>query len=248
MKISKFKGRDPLWWLFEVYNLFALENTPPHHMVSIASYFLEGEALEWFQDLEASRLCTDWVEFVCSLQDCFRTPIHDTSMEVTTQEVPLELTKIQEFKEILEVEEQSMIQEAEVTSKIDEPITAQESTKIIERPNFQDLNSCELNLKSQMFLEKESLKDDIESRLLYKEITFMCVGPIVKEKCMHLRVKISLSYWLMGRLPLMEFHYLNLEDKIHIPGGWNVMTRISILQRLHGRSNTWDEVLECRTR
>jgi hypothetical protein len=27
-----------------------------------------------------------------------------------------------------------------------------------------------------------------------------------------------------------------------------VMTRISILQRLHGRSNTWDEVLECRTR
>jgi hypothetical protein len=59
-----------------------------------------------------------------------------------------------------------------------------------------------------MFLEKESLKDDIESRLLYKEITFMYVGPIVKEKCMHLRVKISLSYWLMGRLPLMEFHLL----------------------------------------
>ena len=105
MKISKFKGKDPLWWLFEVYNLFALENTPPHHMVSIASYFLEGEALEWFQDLEESRLCTDWVEFVCSLQDCFRTPIHNTSMEATTQEFPLELTKIQESKEILEVKE-----------------------------------------------------------------------------------------------------------------------------------------------
>ena len=110
-----------------------------------------------------------------------------------TQEFSLELTKIEESKEILEVKEQFKIQEAEVTSKIDEPMTAQEvqeSTKINERPNFQDLNSCELYLKSQMFVEKESLRDDIESRLLYEEITFMYVGPIVKKKCIHLRVKI----------------------------------------------------------
>jgi hypothetical protein len=70
-----------------------------------------------------------------------------------------------------------------------------------------------------MFIEKESLRDDNESRLLYEEITFMCVGPIVKEKCIHLRVKISLSYWLMGRSPLMEFPNLNIEDKIHSQGG-----------------------------
>ena len=80
--------------------------------------------MEWFQDLEASRLCTNWVEFVCSLQDHFRTPIHDAPMEATTQEFPLELTKIQESNEILEVEEQSKIQGAEVTS--DEPMKAQE--------------------------------------------------------------------------------------------------------------------------
>uniref|UniRef100_A0A2N9I8U1 Retrotransposon gag domain-containing protein n=1 Tax=Fagus sylvatica TaxID=28930 RepID=A0A2N9I8U1_FAGSY len=169
MKISKFKGGDPLWWLFEVYNFFALQNTP---LVSIASYFMEGEALEWFQDLKALRSCTDWVEFVCSLQDRFRTPIHDAPMEATTQEFPLKLTKIQESKEILEVEEQSKIQEVEVTSKIDQPIKAQEieeSTKINEQSNFQDLNACKLYLRSQGFLEKESLKDDIESRPIYEE-------------------------------------------------------------------------------
>ena len=124
MKISKFKGGDPLWWLFELYNFFALENTPPHHMVSIASYFLEGEVLEWFQVLKALRLCTDWVEFVCSLQDRFRKPIHDAPMEATTQEFPLELTKIQE---------------AEVTSNIDKPMKAQEveeSTRIDELSKF----------------------------------------------------------------------------------------------------------------
>ena len=185
--------------------------------------------MEWFQDLEASRLCTNWVEFVCSLQDHFRTPIHDAPMEATTQEFPLELTKIQESKKILEVEEESKIQEAKVTSNIDEPMKAQEveeSTRIDERSNFQDFNACKLYLMSQRFLEKESLKQDIESRPIYKEIIFMHMGPIVKEKCMQMGVKISLSYWLMGRSPLIEFLYLNLEDKIHIQGGWNVMTRI----------------------
>ena len=222
MKISKFKGGDPLWWLFEVYNFFALENTPLHHMVSIPSYFLEGEVLEWFQVLEASRLCIDWVEFVCSLQDCFRKLIHDAPMEATTQEFPLDLTKIQESMEILEVEEESNIQEAEVTSNIDEPIKAQEveeSTRIDEQSNFQDFNAFKLYLRSQRFLEKESLKHDIESRPIYKEIIYMHMAPIVKEKCMHMGVNISLSYWLMGRSHLMEFLYLNLEDKIHIQGG-----------------------------
>ena len=56
-----------------------------------------GIEIMHFQDLMASRLCTDWVEFVCSLQDRFRTPIHDISIEAMTQEFPLELTKIQEL-------------------------------------------------------------------------------------------------------------------------------------------------------
>jgi hypothetical protein len=205
--------------------------------------------LEWFQDLEASRLCTNWVEFVCSLQDCFRTPIHDAPMEATTQEFPLELTKIQESNEILEVEEQSKIQGAEVT--LDEPMKAQEveeSTKIDEQYNFQDPNAWKLYLWLQRFLEKESLKDDIESRPIYGEITFMYIGPIVKEKFMHIRVKISLSFWLMGRSPLMKFPYMNLEDKICLEGEGNVMTRISMHQRYMGGGIPWDGVLGCRTR
>jgi hypothetical protein len=40
--------------------------------------------------------------------------------------------------------------------------------------------------RSQRFLEKESLKHDIESRPIYKEIIYMHMGPIVKEKCMHM--------------------------------------------------------------
>ena len=66
-----FKGGDPFQWPIKLYEFFALDNTPPHRMVSIASYYMEGEAWEWFQDAEASGLCTNWVHFICALQDWF---------------------------------------------------------------------------------------------------------------------------------------------------------------------------------
>ena len=81
MEIPKFKGGDPFSWLFKVYKFFAFNNTPSHDMVSIASYYMEGEAHDWFQTLEATGLCTDWVEFICALQDRFRIPINEVSME-----------------------------------------------------------------------------------------------------------------------------------------------------------------------
>ena len=81
-----FKGKDPFRWPIKLYEFFALDNTPPHRMVSIASYYMEGEAWEWFQDAEASGLCTNWVHFICALQDWFWAPIFDASMETTTQE------------------------------------------------------------------------------------------------------------------------------------------------------------------
>ena len=50
-------------------------------MVFIASYYMEGEAHDWFQTLETERLCTDWVGFICTLQDRFRIPIKEVPME-----------------------------------------------------------------------------------------------------------------------------------------------------------------------
>ena len=34
-----FKGGDPFWRLLNLYEFFALENTPPHLMFFIASYY-----------------------------------------------------------------------------------------------------------------------------------------------------------------------------------------------------------------
>ena len=68
-----FKGGDPFWWLVKLYEFFVLDNTPPHENI-------------WFQDTEASGLCTNWMHFICTLQDRFQASILDASMKTTTQE------------------------------------------------------------------------------------------------------------------------------------------------------------------
>ena len=102
MEIPKFKGGDPFSWLFKVYKFFTFNNTPSHDMVSIASYYMKGEAHDWFQTLEAMGLCTDWVEFICALQDQFRIPINEVSMEA-----PIEKS----FENLVQPIQESNIQE-----------------------------------------------------------------------------------------------------------------------------------------
>ena len=71
-------------------------------MVSIASYYMEGEAHDWFQTLVAMGLCIDWVEFKCPLQDQFQIPINEVSMEA-----PMEKS----FENLVQPVQESNIQE-----------------------------------------------------------------------------------------------------------------------------------------
>ena len=50
-----FKGGDLFQWFVKLHEFFALDNTQSHRMVSIASCYMEGEAWEWFQDVEGQR-------------------------------------------------------------------------------------------------------------------------------------------------------------------------------------------------
>ena len=50
-----FKGGDLFRWFVKLHEFFALDNTQSHRMVSIASCYMEGEAWEWFQDVEGQR-------------------------------------------------------------------------------------------------------------------------------------------------------------------------------------------------
>ena len=66
MELLKFKCGYSFWWLLKVYKFFVLDNIPSLLMVPIASYYMEGEVLKWFQGMEASSLYTNWVDFICT--------------------------------------------------------------------------------------------------------------------------------------------------------------------------------------
>ena len=75
-------------------------------------------------------------------------------------------------------------------------------------------------LKAQEF--KQSLK-------IYEEETFLCMGPLVKEKCKNMVIKMSLRYWTNGRSPLIKmlFHNNTLWERC-FQGKGNVRNAISI--------------------
>ena len=69
-----------------------------------------------------------------------------------------------------------------------------EALRIQEHSKVQRTNESLKRLKAQEF----------EQRLkIYEEGTFMYMGPLVKEKCMNMVIKMSLRYWFIGRFPLM---------------------------------------------
>jgi hypothetical protein len=55
------------------------------------------------------------------------------------------------------------------------------------------MSYSKVHVRSQKFLEKEShrVRDNIKGGLIYEEITSMYMGPLVKEKCMNMVIKIS---------------------------------------------------------
>ena len=71
--------------LFKVYEFFTFNNILPYDMISITSYYKEGEAHNWFQASETVRFCTNWVEFICALHDWFRIQINEAPMKAPVE-------------------------------------------------------------------------------------------------------------------------------------------------------------------
>ena len=124
----------------------------------------------------------------------FQELILDAPMETYIQESVIQELAIQV----------SVIQESKMRGPtILMVLESNEVLRIQEHSNVQRTNETlkiEEPLKAQEF--EQSLK-------IYKEETFMCTGLLVKEKCMNMVIKMSLSYWSIGRSPLMKVSFHN---------------------------------------
>lgn len=85
LDFSKFDGHDPMGWDYCATQFFANHQINPHHRVLLASFHMEGKALIWFQDLEASDSITSWEGFIQAFQTSFGPTAYEDPMEALTR-------------------------------------------------------------------------------------------------------------------------------------------------------------------
>uniref|UniRef100_A0A6N2JVX6 Chromo domain-containing protein n=1 Tax=Salix viminalis TaxID=40686 RepID=A0A6N2JVX6_SALVM len=85
LEFPKFNGEDPNGWIYGAQQFFTYHQTNPHHRVLMASFHMEGKALNWFQDLESSGRITGWEGFTATLRTRFGPTLFNDPMEALTR-------------------------------------------------------------------------------------------------------------------------------------------------------------------
>jgi len=60
LEVPRFDGSDPEGWIFKITQFFEYHSTPDHERLTIASFYMEGLALAWFQWMHRSGQLSSW--------------------------------------------------------------------------------------------------------------------------------------------------------------------------------------------
>ena len=60
LDVPRFDGTDPLGWIFKINQFFEYHSTREHDCLTIASFYMEGCALAWFQWMTGNSQFTSW--------------------------------------------------------------------------------------------------------------------------------------------------------------------------------------------
>ena len=63
LDFPRFKGDDPTRWIYREEQYFSLHNTFDFNKVSLASFHLEHEALQWFRWYIKAHVEPNWIDF-----------------------------------------------------------------------------------------------------------------------------------------------------------------------------------------
>ncbi|XP_062173762.1 uncharacterized protein LOC133879249 [Alnus glutinosa] len=81
LDLPTFDGEDPSNWVYKANQYFEFYQVPENRKVKVASFYLQGDALVWFQDGEDNGLFPYWDVFVRELQTRFGPSAYDDPME-----------------------------------------------------------------------------------------------------------------------------------------------------------------------
>ncbi|GAU51718.1 hypothetical protein TSUD_415230, partial [Trifolium subterraneum] len=71
LDIPRFDGTDPLGWIFKITQFFDYHSTPEDQRLRIASFYMDGEALTWFQWMHQNGQLMTWTTFLHALETRF---------------------------------------------------------------------------------------------------------------------------------------------------------------------------------
>ncbi|PHU23907.1 40S ribosomal protein S12 [Capsicum chinense] len=72
VELSRFSGEHPDAWVFQVERYFTFYSILPEQQLSMASFYLDGTALEWYRWLFRNKQLVDWTHFASKLLIRFR--------------------------------------------------------------------------------------------------------------------------------------------------------------------------------
>ena len=85
LEFPRFRGDDPATWVYKANQYFNFYHTPLSERLLMASFHMDGEALVWFQDCEASGEFVAWESFVEALLIKFGSFAYEDPMEALTR-------------------------------------------------------------------------------------------------------------------------------------------------------------------
>jgi hypothetical protein len=77
LDVPRFSGTDPHGWIFKITPFFTYHNTPEKERITVASFYLDGEALAWYQWLYTNGEIASWAQFLQALEFRFAPTAYD---------------------------------------------------------------------------------------------------------------------------------------------------------------------------
>ena len=73
----RFDGSDATGWIFKITQFFEYHTTPDHERLTIISFYMEGQALAWFQWMHRNCQLSSWLAFLHALHSRFASTTYE---------------------------------------------------------------------------------------------------------------------------------------------------------------------------
>ncbi|PNX92763.1 Ty3/gypsy retrotransposon protein [Trifolium pratense] len=77
LEVPRFDGQDAIGWIFKITQFFDFHNTPENDRLTIASFYMDGPALSWFQWMTRNNLINSWHDLLLTLETRFAPSFYD---------------------------------------------------------------------------------------------------------------------------------------------------------------------------